>query len=120
MKHDEFWQDTLGDAMPGDSAARTIAAMQREHRRAKHRRHLAGATSAAAAFAIGALALRPAREPAPIGTVAASSPTPTITVRNLTDDELLARFPEVGVALAGTPEDRRLLIIFANGDVLQP
>ena len=123
MKPNDLWEDSLGDALPPGLAETTLATMQRERRRMKMRRRVVGASAALLALALGIFALHSPRESTPIAPIATASPqpaAPAITIHQLTDEELLARFSNVGVALAGPPEDRQLLIVLADGEVLRP
>lgn len=113
MKDSDLIHDTLEDAIPPGLADASLHALTRA---ARHRRF----RSRAAAVAIPILALVlgfisfPRQSPPLLtaGNPIATSVPQAPPMEYLTDEQLLALFaPDLGVALAGPPDDRRLLVV---------
>lgn len=125
MKPDDLWNDTLDEALSPRFTASCLAAMQREGRRRQQRRQWIS-TSAAALFLLLSViwfSHTPSTAPVAITTAQPAAPAaPPAPVQYLSDGELLARLQEagIGVAVAGSGDDKRLLLVSQKGGVYQP
>lgn len=113
MKHDELWNDTLDDALPGELSAASLKAMRQAARHRIVRRRIARFGLGAAALALLWLCLPVSKEePAP-GITHVTTPAPAI--RELSDVELLSALNEagLGIAIAG-PKDHQEILLVSN------
>ncbi len=125
MKPDDLWNDTLNDALPPGFTGASLAAMQREGRRRQQRRQWISTSGAALFLLLSVIWFCHTPSPVPMEVSTAqpvalpASPTP---VQYLSDGELLARLQEagIGVAVAGSGDDKRLLLVSQKGAVYQP
>jgi hypothetical protein len=124
-EHQELWRDALNDAAPDAFVEATLALTIASARRTRRTRHAIritiGAVAAMVAILVGANLFRSTHTMAPNDSVPAvmaqSSEPKGIPVRYLTDEELLARFPDQPVALVGSGSSRDFLVLAnAKGD----
>lgn len=105
--------DLLGDAR----REATLLAGRKILRRRRWKRAAARSSAVLAVAALAALALH---QPRPVPGVAQSSPAPSaspaVRVHYMTDDELLALFPDTPVGLIQTADGRKRLIFPRPGD----
>ncbi len=117
MKDSDLIHDTLDDAIPPGLAEASLQSLTRAVRHRRFRSHTAAMALPGLALAMARVfLLRPApAPPSPPATLPATQPTatrPAAAAEFLTDEKLLALFaPEPGVALAGPPHDRHLLVV---------
>ena len=113
MKDSDLIRDTLEDAIPPGLADASLLTLTRAARQRRMQSRVAAAAIPVLVLGLGIIFLpRPA-------TISSSPPAavpiavrPAPSVEFLTDEQLLALFaPDLGVALAGPPEDRRLLVV---------
>ena len=113
MKNSDLIHDTLQDAIPPGLAHASLHALTRAGRHRRLQSRVAAAVIPVLVLGLGIIFLprpvivsssRPAARPI--------APRPAPLVEFLSDEQLLALFaPDLGVALAGPPEDRRLVVI---------
>ena len=113
--HQELWRDALNDAAPDAYVEATLALTIVRARRARRTRHAIRITAAVVAVLVGAHLFRSTHtmvpnDSAPALTAQSSEPK-GIPVRYLTDEELLARFPDQPVALVGSGSSREFLVL---------
>lgn len=123
MKPDDLWNDTLNDALPHRFAESSLAAMQREGRRRQQRRQWTSTSAAALFLLLSVVWFSHTTSTVPVEiSTAPPSPVSPAPVQYLSDSELLARLQEagIGVAVAGSVDDKRLLLVSQKGDVYQP
>src|SRR4051794_13506218 len=115
--HQKLWRDAIYDAAPKSfveaTLAFTIAHARRERRTRRNIRIAAGATVSLVAALGSALLYRSTYKAAPSESarsvvVQAAQPT-GVSVHYLTDDEVLALFPNQPVGLVGSGSSRELL-----------
>jgi hypothetical protein len=118
MKDPDLLRDALEDAIPPGLAEASLHALTRAARQRRLRSRAAAIAVPVLALAAGIIFLpRPASAPPAARSIAvhASPPIAPPSVEYLTDEQLLSLFaPELGVVLAGPPEDRRLLVVARN------
>lgn len=123
MKHDDLWNDTLDDALPPGLSTTTLEAMRAESRRRRRRRSAARVAAGAAALLLwlGWLAVPSVPLP-PAPRAAMTTSEPPGKVRYLSDEDLVSRLNEagVGIAIAGSGQEKRLLLVSHDGGIYQP
>ena len=102
------------------SDARREATLLAGRRILRRRRWKRAAARSFAVLAVAALAALAFHHPRPVPAVAQSSPAPSaspaVRVQYMTDDELLALFPDTPVGLIQTADGRKRLIFPRPGD----
>jgi hypothetical protein len=130
--HQDLWRDALNDAAPNAFAEATLALTIARARRVRRTRHAiriaASATVALVVTCAAAIFLRSPDTMAPNNSVPSvtAKMTPSessqpvraqaakpigVSVRYLTDEELLDRFPDQPVALVGSGSSREFLVL---------
>jgi hypothetical protein len=117
--HEELWRDALNDAAPDAFAQATLASTLAHARRVRRTRHsiriTAGASVAVVAALFGLLLSRSPHTMVPSdrspAVIAHTSEPNGIRVRYLTDEELLARFPDQPVGLVGSGSSREFMVL---------
>lgn len=125
MKNLDLWKDALEDTMEPATVENALAAMQRESRRVRARRHtirVAGA-SVMIMLAIWFAIPKPQHAlPVVIDAMASTSSLAKIEVRQLDDIAFIQRLKEagLGIAIVGEAEDKHILLVSHDGTVFRP
>ena len=122
---DSLWQDALDDSASDAFAEEALACTLANVRDVRRKRNAARVLGSGAILAlIAPLAWDFTREPGanisalgtrPVGIPRELEPRTASAVRFLSDEELLARFPDYPVALVGTGHDVQLILLEGAG-----
>lgn len=122
MKHDELWNDTLETTLPDGWQSRSLAAMKRESARLRTRRHVTRASvGIAALFALAWMTWPKAERTLPWASATPETP-PKPEVRYLSDAEFINRLRDagIGVGIAGSGDEKQLLLVSHEGAIYRP
>jgi len=119
--HDELLNEVLSESAPQNfreaSLLRTLTSARR-HRRTRSALHVVGATGICFALLAGVIwhqrnsSSTANNRPESVAPIQASAPTvPGTNIRLVSDDELLAMFPDRPVALLGPPDKRQFVFL---------
>lgn len=128
MKHDDLWNDALKDALPPDVQSQSLAAMKREASRLRARRRLVRVSAGAAVASLVFVLAKHTLTDSPAPRVQIAEPSAALAqrstphVRYLSNEELIARLRDagIGIGVAGSGEEKQILLVSRDGEVCRP